>query len=94
MADVRIFVAIEMPSVVGQQVAGVSQRLSYLKQVRWVKPEGVHLTLKFLGDVAEERVSEIVSAVQQIASDTAPMMLSTTDVGGFPKLFVASHVAD
>jgi 2'-5' RNA ligase len=85
MADVRIFVALEMPSAVGQQVAGVAQRLSHLNQVRWVNPGGVHLTLKFLGDVAEGRMPEIVSAVQQVASETAPMMLSTADVGGFPK---------
>ena len=86
MADIRIFVALEMPSAVGQQAAGVAQRLSHLNQMRWVKTEGVHLTLKFLGDVAEECVPEIVSAAQQVALDTGPMMLSTSGVGGFPKL--------
>lgn len=86
MAGIRTFVALEMPVAVKRQVVSVARHMSHLGQMRWVKPEGVHLTLKFLGDVEENRVADIVSAVQQVASKFQPLALSTAGLGGFPHL--------
>ena len=86
MAGIRTFVALEMPVVVKRQVVFVARHLSHLGQMRWVRSEGVHLTLKFLGDVEENRVADIVSVVQQVASKFQPFALSTAGLGGFPRL--------
>ena len=87
MALVRTFVALELPGVVGQTLADTIERLKGAAGgVRWVRPEGIHLTLKFLGDVEETRIPEIVAAVQQASGGTAPFTLQTSEVGGFPRL--------
>ena len=86
MAGIRTFVALEMPVAVKRQVVSVARHMSHLDQMRWVRPEGVHLTLKFLGDVKENRVADIVSAVQQVASKFQSFALSTAGLGGFPRL--------
>ncbi len=54
MADgLRAFVAIDLPPRVKAAVGSVSRQLAETKgRISWVKPEGVHLTLKFLGNVA------------------------------------------
>ena len=86
MAGIRTFIALEMPVAVKRQVVSVARHMRHLGQMRWVRPEGVHLTLKFLGDVEENRVADVVLAVQQVASEFQPFALSTAGLGGFPRL--------
>ena len=87
MALLRTFVALELPGVVAKALAAIIDRLKVTTGgVRWVRPEGIHLTLKFLGDVEEARIPEIVAAVQQSAGKAALFTLETSDVGGFPGL--------
>ncbi len=86
MAGIRTFVALEMPVAVKRQVVSVARHMSHLGQMRWVRSEGVHLTLKFLGDVEENRVADVVLAVQRVASKFQPLALSTAGLGGFPHL--------
>ncbi|MCZ6634728.1 MAG: RNA 2',3'-cyclic phosphodiesterase [bacterium] len=87
MASIRIFVALELPGVVRQILADTQSNLDFLdRKVRWVRPEGMHLTLKFVGDVCEGQVPVIVSAVQEAAANTQVLRLSTSGMGGFPNL--------
>jgi len=87
MANIRTFIALEMPFVVTQQLAGVMDQLGFLgDRVRWAKPDGVHLTLKFLGDVSAECIGDIVEIAQHVAAQSEPLTLQTSGVGGFPNL--------
>ena len=52
--------------------------------VKWVRPEGMHVTLKFLGEVDEARLPEIEGAVRAAVTDIAPFRLRLEGVGGFP----------
>ena len=52
--------------------------------VKWVRPEGVHLTLKFLGDVDEAREPGLRDALGQVCNDTRPMTLHIEGFGVFP----------
>ncbi len=50
-------------------------------RLRWVRPEGVHLTLKFLGDVEVASVPVILKAMRAVAGQAPPMALHTSEVG-------------
>lgn len=54
--------------------------------VRWVPPENVHLTLKFLGEVPDERVPDLAPAVDGVAAGLAAFDMVITDFGAFPSL--------
>lgn len=54
--------------------------------VKWVRPAGLHLTLKFLGSVAPERLEEIAAALEQAIGRTPPLSFTLTELGGFPSL--------
>lgn len=87
MADTRTFIAFELPAVVKQQACQVVERLSFLDDhVRWAKPDGLHLTLKFLGDVSPDLMPKIIRIVQNVAKETSPLTLCVSDLGGFANL--------
>ena len=53
--------------------------------VRWVRSEGIHLTLKFLGEVAKDRLDAIGAALAQVAPRHAPLRLEGRGIGTFPE---------
>jgi 2'-5' RNA ligase len=82
MATLRAFVAVELPRAVIPAFEGARRCLADLEgRVNWVRPEGVHLTLKFLGNVESAAVPLIMDVVRAVAGRTPPMALRTTDVG-------------
>ncbi len=66
------------------------ERTAYLKQdvppgsVRWVRSEGIHLTLKFLGDVPFEDIDQISATLNQITIDHTPIKVMVSEFGCFP----------
>ena len=84
--QIRVFVAVELPDRVKTEFAGLVSSIDALgvRGVRTVRPGGIHLTLKFLGDVNVELVQGIQSAMVSAASRSAPFDLSLGDVGVFP----------
>lgn len=85
---VRLFVAIELPEAARQHIAHLLDILRARSShgLRWVKPEGVHLTLKFLGNVSEERLDSIVTAMERATENVACFSLRIQDVGAFPNM--------
>ena len=58
---IRAFIAVELPDTLRQELAALQSELrSAGADVGWVKPENLHLTLKFLGDIEENQVSPLV----------------------------------
>ncbi len=84
--QMRVFVAVELPDEVKTEFAGLVSALDALgvRGVRTVRPNGIHLTLKFLGDVSVGLVPEIQAAMDAAASGAAPFDLSLGDAGVFP----------
>ncbi len=67
----RLFTALELPAHLQARLAELQTVFSAQlppRVVRWVKPDGIHLTLKFYGDVRAERVSEFEAALDRAAS--------------------------
>ena len=82
----RLFVAVELPEAARDHVEIVLRRLQGLDVpgIRWVRPDSVHLTLKFLGNVPIEEVLPITEAMEQAASGTPSLTLRLDGAGVFP----------
>jgi RNA 2',3'-cyclic 3'-phosphodiesterase len=89
MATLRLFTALELPTPVRQQLAEVIRALSAAVPrggVRWVRAEGIHLTLKFYGEVGGEKLAGLQAVVSQAAAGVAPLALTLNGLGTFPDL--------
>ena len=86
MEQIRCFIAIELPPEIRADLHSLEERLRAGQHpfVKWVAPEGIHLTLKFLGSVSSNRVPEIVKAVSEAAQGASAMHLQMGGLGGFP----------
>lgn len=84
---IRSFFAIEPPPPVRGEIARVSGLFRNTgADVKWVRPESVHLTLKFLGDAAEADIDPLAQAVGEAVSSHKPLELEVKDLGVFPGL--------
>ncbi|MCX6356773.1 MAG: RNA 2',3'-cyclic phosphodiesterase [Candidatus Aureabacteria bacterium] len=83
--SVRLFVAIELDEAAWQALGRIQARLTReLPAVRWVKPEAIHLTLKFLGDTREDDVERVKESLKQSASGIIPFAVHLSGLGAFP----------
>ncbi len=81
----RLFIALELPPEVRQAAAEVTRELkSSGADVKWVKPEAMHLTLKFLGEVLEEQAPDIENALKEACAGIAGLELEIKGCGSFP----------
>ena len=85
--QLRLFVAVTLPPEVRDVLAGVIGRLraADLRGVRTVAPEGVHITLKFLGNVDADRVPTLSEALSAAGEGAAPFRLALQGLGAFPE---------
>jgi 2'-5' RNA ligase len=85
MAAVRTFVAITLHGSLHETIGDIIDKLSASNaKVKWVEPENVHLTLKFLGNVEEERLPEVYEACERAAKGAGPIDLEMRALGCFP----------
>ena len=85
--SIRSFIAIDLSDLVRRQLEALAQELRKCDaQVGWVRIEGIHLTLRFLGNVAPELIEEIKPALAGIASQTAPIHIEPAGCGAFPTI--------
>ena len=83
----RAFIAIEVSEDIKAVLGQIEAHLKYAgADVKWVRPEIVHLTLKFLGEIQEDKAKEITAALDGIARATKPFDITLKDVGAFPKI--------
>lgn len=87
MESLRTFIAIELSEGVKDQLRSLQDHLCQQMapgSVRWVRPEIVHLTLKFLGDTPLAQVEEVKAALGQAAAAARPCEFTVGGVGCFP----------
>ena len=81
----RAFIAIELPEEIIAFIRKIQEGLrSYGFKARWVRPENIHLTLKFLGDINNEDIKKAGDAIISAASENASMSLGAKGIGFFP----------
>ncbi len=88
METVRSFIAILLPDELRLGLDKLQKRLKTGNKpwIKWADPNGIHLTLKFLGDVPVDRISEISRVVAEAARGIPPFHLKTQGLGAFPNL--------
>ena len=88
MQQIRAFIAVELPSQTRDMIAGVARHLASRVDggVRWSKPESLHLTLRFLGNIDVESVPAVSDVVSRCAAGARPFEVELGRIGGFERL--------
>jgi RNA 2',3'-cyclic 3'-phosphodiesterase len=87
MATLRAFIAIELDEGMQAALKRLQQRGQADpagRDVRWVAPDGIHLTLKFLGDVDSGRVPALLGAMRRACAGTRAFDVTARGMGCFP----------
>lgn len=82
----RLFVAVPPTEAVRIAATETMAPLQRLGGVRWVTPERLHLTLKFLGSAPKEKVSEIEEVLREIANNCLHFAIRLDRIGAFPSV--------
>ncbi len=83
----RLFIAIELSQEIRNTLAQIESHLKYAAaDVKWVEKDNIHLTLKFLGEVSEEKAEKVKAVLDEIGRDFKPFEISIKDIGAFPKI--------
>ena len=87
-AEVRSFIAIELPDGLKRELSQLEAQLKSgdLHGVKWVNPNSIHLTLKFLGGVGVDRLGDIIRAMEASVERISPFRLRVRELGVFPNL--------
>ena len=81
----RLFLAINFDPALRRQIVDATAPLrDAAPDVAWVREPQLHLTLKFLGEQAEERAGEIAAAMRTVAARHRSMELEIGGIGAFP----------
>jgi len=87
MEQIRSFIAIELPEELKLELGRLQEKLKIDRpRIKWVKPEGMHLTLKFLGNVPKPNINDITQAMTESAAKVSPFQLEVGHLGVFPSL--------
>jgi 2'-5' RNA ligase len=87
LSNIRTFIAIEIPAAVRKRISEVQNEFQKENErISWTKPENIHVTLKFLGDVEENKIDAIASVVQKTAKNIQSFNVKVKNLGAFPNL--------
>lgn len=87
MASTRTFIAVHLPIELREALVSICAQLKSSpggSAARWVAPENIHLTLKFLGDVDDRRLPEVHKAIRDVCAGVAPFRMDVAGLGCFP----------
>jgi 2'-5' RNA ligase len=83
--DLRAFVAVELPDRIKQRLGEIQEQLKAGRsRAKWVAPESIHLTLKFLGGISPDTVPGVTQAMEEAALGVSPLRLCVSGLGVFP----------
>ena len=85
---IRSFLAIDPPEEIRREIGRIQNRLKKMVRgdVRWVRPESIHLTLKFFGDIRPEVIESLSAVTGRAAAEVGPFKLAIGGTGVFPDM--------
>jgi 2'-5' RNA ligase len=86
--QIRSFIAIELPLELKKRLVQLQDEFKSagFSFVKWAAPEGIHLTLKFLGSIPQSTIPGIIAGITKASQGIPPFTLETSDLGVFPNL--------
>ena len=83
----RAFIAVELPPEVKKNIAGLVGDLKRIDApVKWVEPENLHITLKFLGEVEESKIEKLIALVSSAVAGTGSFNVKFEGIGKYPRV--------
>lgn len=87
MSTIRTFIAVELSQTVRSRAADLIAQLARTSvKVKWVEPDKMHLTLKFLGDVPEKQIATVCSSVAEAVRAIPGFSIECRGAGAFPRV--------
>lgn len=87
MSQVRAFIACDIPDLFLEKISDSQERLKSLDaDVTWTKAGGIHITLKFLGDIEEGSIEKVAAVIEEASKGQTPFEISINGSGAFPNL--------
>ena len=86
MERIRSFIAVELPDELKRKLDQLETELKRDEPswVKWVSPDSIHLTLKFLGNIASDTIAATIRVMEKSALGITPFQLRAKDLGVFP----------
>jgi 2'-5' RNA ligase len=82
----RLFIAIDLDDGIKENIKNLTADLKRSMQgVKWVRDEGIHITLKFLGEVPESKVEMITKTLEQVSTRYEALDIEICHLGRFPE---------
>ena len=83
----RAFIAIDLPEEIKDHLSLLETKLKQSgADVKWAAPVNIHLTLKFLGDIDDKRINQIIQILDDISSNTPQFYIKLGGIGTFPNI--------
>jgi RNA 2',3'-cyclic 3'-phosphodiesterase len=81
----RAFLAINIEETIKKELALIQQELQKnIYEVKWVNPELLHITLKFLGEIKDEDIHNMENPLRELGANIASFSISFSKLGVFP----------
>ncbi len=85
VSKIRSFIAIEISESVREKIADLQEELKkHQERISWTKPDNIHLTLKFLGDIEESKTKSIGESLTTATKEFQPFNFFVKELGIFP----------
>lgn len=81
----RLFIAIDLNQQIKDKIKILQENLAKINtDIRWVKPENIHITIKFLGEVKDEKIEKISNRLKEICFSFQSFTFDINEAGSFP----------
>ena len=84
---IRTFIAVPLSAEICQAIGQIENNLKKLDcNIKWVRPQNVHLTLKFLGDIKPKRIDVLKETFEDLFRNAGSIKIELTQLGAFPNI--------
>ena len=82
---IRCFIAIELPIEIKNQIESyIAELINLAPKLKWVKKEGLHITIKFLGNQSTQKIENMINVLLPLGQTCQPFKISIKNIGAFP----------
>jgi 2'-5' RNA ligase len=86
---IRVFIAIDLSDSIRNSIRDHVDRMAQSLPkgaIRWVRVEGIHLTLKFLGNISHDKISSVQSVMENVTANVERFKFQVSELGCFPRV--------